>query len=294
MLAAPGTAPFDDDNYIFEPKWDGARIQLHKNGDRVEAYARNGANVTFKFPELAQAADAIDAHSAILDCEGICLRDGRPAFDDFAYRLRLSHSLKIEQALRTHPATFVAFDVLFSGGDSLLNEPLMERKRRLQGIIRPSALLTPTMYREGDGRVLFEQTDALGLEGIVAKRKHSLYVPGSRTADWLKFKHVRTIDTVVLGYRMEPFELVLGLHFRTVKNKPVASVSSGISEEMRRLFLELAQPLHAARERGVQRLEPRLVCRIQYADRTDTHQLKETSFVRFVPDKAPEDCVWPG
>lgn len=90
MLLTMANKAFDDENYIFEPKWDGWRILIHKQGDRIAAYTRQGNCVTRKFPELEAVHDAIQAESAILDCEGVCIRDGRSVFDDFAHRGRLT------------------------------------------------------------------------------------------------------------------------------------------------------------------------------------------------------------
>ena len=228
MLLTMQRESFDDDRYIFEPKWDGWRILIHKEGDSVEAYTRHGRRVTEKFPELRELAGGIGAHSAVLDAEGICLRDGRPVFDDFAYRGRLADQMKIERAAQRHPATFVTWDVLHINGTDLIHRPLTERKERLQELIRPSGVLMPTMFVEGKGRALHQLTIDKDLEGIVAKRKDSTYQLDTRSADWIKIKNWKTIDTVILGYRTEPqFALVVGLNFPTVRNKPVAVVEFG-------------------------------------------------------------------
>ncbi|MDF2961740.1 MAG: hypothetical protein K0S39_3475 [Paenibacillus sp.] len=291
MIFSLGEEAFDHPEYIFEPKWDGWRILLHKQGERIEAYTRNGNNVTNQFPELREAVAAIKPHTAILDCEGIVMRGGRPVFDDFSYRGRLGLSTKIKSAVLTHPATFVAFDVLFTDREHL-KEPLMTRKQILNEIISAAPALTPTMYLEAQGKALFELTRERGMEGIVAKHKTSAYLPGTLTPDWVKIKHFRTMDTVILGYRTEPFGLVIGLNFRTVKNKPVGVVEFGFRPEEKQMFLHLAKQLHKEKDRKTQWIEPRLCCRIEYLERTDTHQLRTTVFREFLPDKRPEDCIW--
>lgn len=291
MLASWRDQPFDDESYIFEPKWDGWRIVLHKQGDRIEAFTRSGQRVTDHFPELREAASGIRAYSAILDCEGIVLRKGKPVFDDFTYRLRISHSIKIKHAVRTHPATFVAFDILYTDGP-LLEEPLIQRKVRLGESIVSSSIIMPTMHIEGQGKALFELTREREMEGIVAKRKLSPYKLGVVSDDWLKVKHANIIDVIVLGYRTDPFELIIGLNFRTVPNKPVGVVSAGMLEADKRQFLQEAGIVHKDQDRGTQWLEPSICCRIQYRDRTDTHQLKLTEFVQFLWEKRPEACVW--
>jgi bifunctional non-homologous end joining protein LigD len=286
-----GEEPFDDQHFIYEPKWDGARILIHKQGSRIEAYSRSGRAVTHKFPELQDAIRAIKTHSAILDCEGIVLRNGAPAFDDFMYRDRISQLGKINRAVYTHPVTFVAFDLLYTDREHL-NEPLVERKKRLAAVVDSTPVLMPTLFVEAQGKALFAMMKERNMEGIVAKRKSSMYVPDTRSSEWLKIKHAKSIDVEILGYRMDPFELVIGLNFRTVKHKPVGVVAEGISAVDRAWFVAIAAPLVTGKEGNTQKVEPRLCCRIEYLDRTDMHQLKMTTFRGFLLDKKPEDCVW--
>ncbi|SDX47015.1 DNA ligase [Paenibacillus sp. CF384] len=291
MIVSMGKEAFDNEGYIFEPKYDGWRLLIHKQGERIEAYTRYGTLVTVKFPELKEAAAAIKANSAILDCEGICMRGGRPVFDDFAYRGRLSLSARIAQATLTHPATFVVFDLIYTDR-AHVHEPLMQRKERLADVVSDSQLLTKTMFVDGRGKALFAMTKEKNMEGIVAKRKDSSYQLNKTSPDWLKIKHFKSIDTVILGYRTDPFALVLGLHFRTLRNKPVGTVEFGIKPEEKQAFLALAEQLHTLQDKQTQWIEPRLCCRIDYLERTDMHQLRTTIFRGFLPDKLPEDCVW--
>ncbi|MEC0229023.1 ATP-dependent DNA ligase [Paenibacillus alba] len=291
MLAGSGDEPFDDDDYLFEPKWDGGRILLHKQGERIEAYTRDGQLVTAKFPELKEVAQSIKAHAVILDCEGIVLRSGRPGFDDFAYRGRISLTAKIKQAVHTHPAVFVAFDILLAEKECW-KEPLSERKKRLSAVVDTSSSLMATMFVEGQGTILSSLMKARNMEGIVAKRKDSKYIQDTVSADWLKMKHDKTIDVMILGYREEPFSLVIGLHFRTVKNKPVGVVSDGFSQADKNLILSLSKELHTVKEANTQWIRPELCCRIDYRDRTDKHQLRMTVFRGLLQDKRAKECVW--
>jgi bifunctional non-homologous end joining protein LigD len=292
MVAAWGDEPFDDEAYLFEPKWDGARILLHKQGRRLEAYTRSGMVVTPKFPELHEAADRIKQHTAILDCEGICMRENKPVFDDFMYRLRLSRSDRIKQARSTHPAAWVVFDVLMTADREHLREPLVDRKQRLEDMLDPGSVIINTLYLENHGKALFSITERKAMEGIVAKRKTSPYLLNTHSSDWLKFKHARTIDAVIVGFRDEPFQLMVGLQFRTVKNKPVGIVHSGFTPDDREWFMARTKTLITGKEGAAWRVKPLLCCRIQYKDRSDTHQLRHTSFVQFLPEKQPEECIW--
>ncbi|CAG7621835.1 DNA ligase [Paenibacillus allorhizosphaerae] len=292
MLPVWREEPFDDEAYLFEPKWDGARMLLHKQGGRIEAYTRSGMNVTGLFPELQEAAQSIRAHTAILDCEGICLRGDRSVFDDFMHRLRLGRSDKIKQARTSHPAAWIAFDVLLTTGGEHMQEPLLERKRRLDELLEPGPALLKTVCLESKGNALFELTAKQCMEGIVAKRKTSAYKLNMRSPDWLKIKHTQTIDAAIVGYRTNPFQLLIGLQFRTVKNKLVGTVQAGLEAEHREWFFEQIQRDGIRQEGDTFWVEPRLCCRIQYKDRSDTHQLRYTRFVSFLPDKRVEDCVW--
>lgn len=292
MLLSMRSESFDDDNFYFEPKWDGWRILLHKQGERVEAFTRHGNRVTDKFPELQAAGRLIRAHTAVLDCEGICMRGGRPVFDDFALRGRLTDPRKIARAAGTHPATFVAFDLITTDRDHI-DEPLTDRKARLQELLEPGAVLTPTMYVDGQGKSLSRLTVQQELEGIVAKRKLSKYSLDVRSQDWIKVKNFKQADVVILGYRREPqFALVVGLQFPTVSNKPVAVVEFGFKPEEKKAFLAIAKQIHTKKDGQTQWIEPKLCCQVQYLERTERHHLRITSFKGFLFDKRAEDCRW--
>ncbi|GMA66137.1 DNA ligase [Alicyclobacillus fastidiosus] len=292
MLLTLKPEAFDDERYIFEPKWDGWRILIHKKGDRIEAFTKNGRNVTDKFPELEAVRHAIKIDAAIVDCEGVCIRNGRSVFDDFQHRGRLSDKRRIAQALSTHPATFVTFDVLHDGTDRT-KLPLSERKKILTDILEPSDHIVPTMSIQGEGIRLKQGTEQWGWEGIVAKRLDSKYAIDTRSTQWVKVKNWRQIDTVILGYRLNPqFGLIVGINFPTVQNKPVAIVEFGFKPEERQAFLGIAKQLHRRVEKDVQWIEPRLCCRVQYLERTERHHLRTVSFKGFLFDKQPDECKW--
>ncbi|MCF8565161.1 DNA ligase [Alicyclobacillus tolerans] len=294
MLLTSRSEAFDDDSYIFEPKWDGWRVLIHKKGSRIEAYTRTGMRITERFPEIQSTAASISGHSVILDCEGICLRDGRSVFDDFQDRGRLTDPRKIAAAAANHPATFIAFDVLYANRVRT-HEPLADRKRRLLELVQSSSVIAPTMYVEGAGVHLKKLTEQRNWEGIVAKRKASTYQFNTRSYDWIKIKNWNHIDTVILGYRTDPhFALIVGLHFRTVENKPVAVVEHGYTPDEKSAFLAVVKQLHTIKDREAQWIEPRLCCRIRYLERTERHQLRMATFEEFLFDKRPEDCRWVG
>lgn len=225
--------------------------------------------MTDKFPELQQAAKAIRVPSAILDCEGVCIGDGRSVFDDFQHRGRLADPRRTARAATQYPATFVAFDVIFTGHDHT-SESLTERKRRLDAIVNPNESLICTPRVEGNGLALKKMTEERNWEGIVARRKDSRYTFDVRSPEWIKIKNRRTIDTVILGYALEPrFALVVGLHFPTMQNKPVAVVEYGFTPSEKQAFKSVACEIHTVKSKGIQWVEPRICCRIRYLERTD-------------------------
>lgn len=293
MLLTMQRNAFDDERWLHEIKWDGFRILVHKQGKRIEAYTRHGNCVTSKFPELYDAAQSIRSHTAILDCEGICLRDDRSVFDDFAYRGRLTNPKAIQRAVETHPASFVVFDVLYTNRDHT-KEPLTTRKTWLDDIILPSAAIAPTLYVDGAGLELQKMTQDRGLEGIVAKAKDSRYSLNVRSKSWLKIKNFKTMDVVILGYRREPrFALVVGVFDSGEGHHgPVAVVEFGFKPEEKVAFLKVVKEIHTVKERHAQWIEPRLCARVQFLERTERRHLRMASFKGFLPGKKPEECRW--
>jgi len=298
MNAVMRKEAFDSDRYLFDVKWDGWRLLLHKEGYRVAAYSKKGNVLTDKFPELQDWAAAIKSPTAIIDCEVVCLREnGRTSFDDISYRGRLSNQTKIAAAVRTHPATLIPFDVLQTSNDNT-REPLLDRKKRLQELIVPTPNIMPTLFVEDHGRSLSELTKNNNLEGVIAKEKSSKYLysltgsKNTKSPEWIKIKNFQTIDTVILGYQTNPFSLIVGVHFQSMKYKPVARIEHGFTPEEKQAFFTIAKSLHTKKNGQTQWIEPNLCCKIQYLDRTDNHHLRITSFKGFLPAKNHEECVW--
>lgn len=280
----------DDSNWIYDIKWDGWRILLHKQGDRVEAYTRHGNNVTAKFPELQAAGQSIQEHEAIIDCEGVVLRNGVSVFDDFAYRGRLSNKEKIEHAAITHPTTFIAFDVLATN-KSVVNKPLVERKDILSSMITPSNNLLVTPSVMGNGNDIFQLTKEKDMEGIVGKQSNSTYQTNHRSHSWLKYKHFKVMDVVILGYKESPFTMVVGTQLSNGKYRPVANVEFGFKPDEKRAFREIANKIVTSVERDVMWLEPRLFCKVQYLEKTSTGSLRIVSFKGFNFNKVHEESI---
>lgn len=280
----------DSDEWIYDIKWDGWRILLHKDKNKIEAYTRHGNNVTAKFPELQTVGKSIMADKAIIDCEGVVLRNGISVFDDFNYRGRLSNKDKINQAVITHPATFIAFDVLTTD-KSFMNKSLIERKDILNSIVESSNELLITPSVAGNGSDVFNITKEKGMEGIVGKRSNSTYKTNHRSHDWLKFKHFKYMDVVILGYKENPFTMIVGSQSSNGKYRPVANVEFGFKHEEKAAFREIAKQITAKVERDVIWVEPSLQCKVQYLEKTASGSLRIVSFKGFNFDKVPVESI---
>jgi len=208
MLATPGAAPFDDDAWLFEPKWDGYRIQAIVAGGSVALRTRNRQDAARLFPELLGKPDWLAAPEAIVDGEVVALDpDGRPDFGLLQARLgggfgasEIPATLSAREAGRAAPLVFMAFDLPWCAGRSYLDVPLEERKAILRLVLREHPRVRYGGHVERDGVAFFAATAAQGLEGAMAKHRRSRYEAGRRSTAWLKLKVRPTQELVVAGY----------------------------------------------------------------------------------------------
>jgi bifunctional non-homologous end joining protein LigD len=187
MLAKPG-APFDSAQYLFEVKWDGMRALAYVDAGGYRIVSRHGNDITDRFPELGSLADL--PTGTVLDGELVVLRDGKPSFSLLQTRAPLCCAHRIDVLSRTTPATFIVFDQLFDHYRSLIDEPLSARREVMLETVHganTSRLAAPGGV-VGAGRSFYEHVVQARLEGVVAKRLASRYLPGRRTGAWIKIK----------------------------------------------------------------------------------------------------------
>lgn len=290
MLLHMGKELIDNEKWLYDIKWDGWRVILHKKGNKIEAYTRNGNIITSRFPELQVAAKSINVDTAIIDCEGVVLRNGISVFEDFTHRAKLTKLNKIEESLELYPATFIAFDVLMTS-ENQINKSLLKRREILQSIITPSKELVITPSILGEGKRLFNLTKNRGMEGIVAKRIDSTYQINKRSYDWLKYKHFKITDAIILGFKESPFALIVGIRLKNGKDRPIANVEFGFKTEEKIAFRKIAKDLVIKNINETYWIEPVLCCSIQYLEKTESNKLRIVSFKEFKLDKSPEDCT---
>jgi len=199
MLCATGK-PFDSAEFIYEVKWDGYRcLAFLDRGTRLQS--RNLKDMTGLFPELSGLQAYFNGLPAVLDGEIVVFgEDGNPSFSGLQSRGRLKQAGRIKQAAQNNPALYLAFDLLYFKGRSLCPEPLSRRRQLLEENLQQTGPLLLSQMVEELGTAFYQACVARGLEGAVAKRKDSPYLPGKRSPYWQKFRHTFEDEFLVLGY----------------------------------------------------------------------------------------------
>jgi bifunctional non-homologous end joining protein LigD len=303
MMAVLQTAPFDAAGWLFEVKWDGHRC-LANLGTATRLTSRTGRDATGQFPELAEMHRQLAARNAVVDGEVVALdADGRPSFARMQDRFHRSAEELARTAGRV-PIQFIAFDLLWLDGVSLLDLPLAERRARLAEVFVETRRMRLSQVVEEAGIAFFDEIEKLGLEGVVGKRLASPYRPGQRSPDWRKVKAVQRQDCVIVGWtpgkgkRATTLGALLLAVWDAGRLRYAGNVGTGFSEAfLAELEAELraretgARPVQPdPRIRGARWVRPELVCEVEYQGWTREGRLRFASFKGIRTDKLPEDC----
>ncbi|MFT9075996.1 DNA ligase [Ethanoligenens sp.] len=296
MLIAEQQKPFDSPDYIYELKLDGERVLVYLDKDSTVLQNKRGIILNTRYPELCELHKAAKV-KCILDGELIVMVDGKPKFSEIQRRSLLSNRMRIELASKQHPASFTAYDVLYCKNEPVMDRPLMERKRLLQTAFRENGTLALSRFIAGKGIALYDLAAKQGLEGVVAKRKDSLYYPGKRTKDWIKFKNLLDEDFVVCGYvekSANVVSVILGQYNQVGKLIDKGHVTLGVSRED---FARIASLPHSnayfvskSNENAVW-VDIKLVCTVKYMEKTPSGGLRQPVFKGLRDDKVPEECI---
>jgi ATP-dependent DNA ligase len=201
MLAKASDALPDGEGWLYEPKWDGFRALVFRDGDEVFTQSRDLRPLDRYFPELAAPLRAQLPQRCVLDGEIVIARDGGLDFEALLLRIHPAES-RVRMLAAETPASFVAWDLLALDDEDLRATPQGERRRRLEAVLGgavPPIHLTPATTDRALAADWFDRFEGAGLDGVVAKRLDGAYQPGKRAM--LKIKHERTADCVVAGFR---------------------------------------------------------------------------------------------
>ncbi|GAA0941113.1 ATP-dependent DNA ligase [Actinocorallia libanotica] len=321
-MLARAVPALPEGDFSYEPKYDGFRCVVFRDGSEVELSSRSGRPLTRYFPELAEAFRRELPERCVLDGEVVVRRGGRLDFEALAQRVHPAAS-RIALLSRETPASYVAFDLLALDGESLLELPFAERRARLAralGAARPPVHLTTITASREEALRWFDRFEGAGLDGVVAKPVDAPYTPGARTM--FKVKHERTADCVVGGYRWHKSGPVVGsllLGLWDDGGLQFVGVAAAFPMALRRSLVELLAPYRMPGLAGhpwaswatqgeeermpgaVSRwtgkkdlswvpLRPELVCEVAYDHLEGRRFRHNVQFRRWRTDRTPESC----
>lgn len=305
MLAGSRDRAFSDPSWVYELKWDGVRIQAQVSGRRLRLISRNGRDVTTHYPELRELPFLVRAKDAVLDGEIVALdAEGRSDFGILQSRMHVDRPSPA--LIEATPIYCWFFDLIYADGYDLRQVPLVERKKYLQKILRPSAAVRYSDHVVEHGEEFFELAQSHGAEGILAKRADSQYL-SDRSADWLKIKIVHEIDVVVGGWteprggRAHLGALLAGCYDKGAL-RFLGGVGSGFTEGNLQFLSNQLSPLQTSRcpfatapatKEKAHWVKPQLVARVRYAGWTRDDQLRHPVFLGLRDDVDATECKDP-
>lgn len=300
------------EGWLYEPKWDGFRAIVFRDGEKMHIASRNQLPLERYFPELIPMFAESLPERAVVDGEIVIATPRGLEFDSLQLRLHPADS-RVRMLAEKIPASFVAFDLLAVNRKDLRKQELSERRSSLESSIRKtkSVMVTPQTDDAKKAAKWFDQFEGAGLDGIIAKKSDLLYVPGQRVM--VKVKHLRTADCVVGGYRLSKDgkgigSLLLGLYGDG--NLHYVGHTSSFKAKEKREILEMLKPLEGGPSFGGGRapggisrwtgtkdpawtaVKPKLVCEVAFDHMQGERFRHGATFQRWRSDKAPKDCTF--
>ncbi|WP_048055182.1 ATP-dependent DNA ligase [Thermococcus onnurineus] len=294
----------------FEIKYDGARVQVHKDGDRVVIYSRRLENVTRSIPEVVDAIKAsIKSEKAIVEGELVAVGEGgRPRPFQYVLR-RFRRKYNIEEMIEKIPLELNLFDVLYVDGEPLIDTPFRERRAKLEEIVEEGEKLKLAQQlvtkKVEEAEEFYKKALELGHEGLMAKRLDSVYEPGNRGKKWLKIKPtMEDLDLVIIGaewgegrraHLLGSF-LVAAYDPHSGEFVPVGKVGSGFTDEDLVEFTKMLKPLIIGGEGKFVEIEPKVVIQVTYQEIQKSPKYRSGFALRFPryvalrEDKSPEEA----
>jgi ATP-dependent DNA ligase len=318
MLSAPAEGIPKGDSWEYEPKWDGFRTLVFRDGEEVALMSRGGRPMTRYFPEVLPAFRKLPQARFVLDGELVVVGAKGLDFGALQQRVHPADS-RVRMLAEATPAWFVAFDILAEGDEDLRKLPLGDRRKRLEKLlkgVKKPIFMTPYTRDPKTAQDWFERFEGAGLDGVIAKSWEGAYVPGKRM--WVKIKHQRTCDCVVIGWRksndgVSLGSLLLGLFDAKGTMQYVGHTSSFSAAERKELIAKLKPlgtevsekewkanpsrmpggPSRWSRGKDTEwvAVRPELVCEVAYDKLEAGERFRHaTRFLRWRTDKPPRKC----
>ena len=303
------------EDWQYEPKWDGFRCLVFRDGDKVALQSKSGQPLERYFPDLVEDLRGLRAKQFVLDGEIVIPIEGRLSFDELLMRIHPAAS-RVAKLAAEHPAMYVVFDLLSDDkGKSLVAATLEERRPLLEAFAKkylknqPMIRLSPATTKLATAKKWFKTVGG-NLDGIIAKQLSLPYRSGERDG-MVKFKHLRTADCVVGGFRYAEGtklagSLLLGLYEDGLLNH--VGFTSGFTAEERKRVTAIVRPLikppgftgkapggpsrwSTKRSSEWEPLRTKLVVEVRYDHFTGDRFRHGTDFIRWRPDKRPQQCA---
>jgi bifunctional non-homologous end joining protein LigD len=305
MLARLAELPGRDEGWGVEVKWDGVRAIAYCRPGRLELQTRNLRIVTEQYPEVRRLTRQIGARDAVLDGELVAFdEEGRPSFEHLQQRIHQTDKSVVRRRMKSHPVTYMVFDLLYLDGRDLMAEPYARRRELLEGLeLEGPSWQTPAYAVDRAGELLAASAER-GLEGIVIKRLDSRYAPGRRGGSWLKVKNLGRQEFAIGGWqpgegrrRSRIGSLLLGWFDEDGKLRYAGKVGTGFSERDLDRLLKRLKPLarktnpfsNGRGPRNANYVEPRLVAEIEFRELTAEGMVRHGSFKGLREDKPAEE-----
>ena len=313
LAKAQTTVPSDARVWSYEPKWDGFRALVFRDGDDVVLLSRSGKDLARYFPEVLDAVRDELAPRCVLDGEIVVPREigGRVRLDweSLSQRIHPAES-RVRMLSEQTPAHFIGFDALAVGDTSLLKEPFRTRRKALSEAVFEKQWCHVTRTTEDADLATrwLQEFEGAGLDGVIAKRLDGAYLPGKR--DMVKVKHARDADCVAIGYRIHKSgegigSILLGLHRGDGELQMVGGAASFTAKARLSLLADL-EPLRigddvrdgepsrwnsAADKRWIP-VRPERVCEVAYDQMEGDRFRHAVKFLRWRPDRDPDSCTF--
>jgi bifunctional non-homologous end joining protein LigD len=309
MLAKLAKLPHKDEGWAAEIKWDGVRAIAYCRPGRVELQTRNLNDVSAQYPEVRRIARQLGARTAVLDGELVAFDDdGLPSFGRLQQRIHQTSDSVVRRRMKTHPVTYVIFDLLHLDGEDLMAQPYTRRRELLEGLELDGESWQTPSYSSGHAAELLGASAERGLEGIVVKRLNSAYAPGKRNGSWLKVKNVGRQEFVIGGWlpgagrRGGRLGSILIGYFDDGGEgglRYAGKVGTGFKEsdlvELGKRLEPLARedsPFEEAKlPKGARFVEPELVAEVEFRELTSEGMVRHGSFKGLREDKPAGEVV---